>query len=186
LAFKLKRLALAGAIISPAIIAACSPQEATQEVNPTQSLSEQTDDGQTIDLEPSPSLTDPTEVDPAVTAEVTPEELNRLNADINSELQQAVEEVDVLTRLRFENQQNAGAAAAMFANSLTSTENPGGPILDPSAFSVGISPDGVAYLKIEVDSPGDQPAKSPWFDTGEAQGMFVTLGGAGWKKVNSP
>ncbi len=179
LAFKLKRLALAGAIISPAIIAACSPQEATQEVNPTQSLSEQTDDGQTIDLEPSPSLTDPTEVDPAVTAEVTPEELNRLNADINSELQQAVEEVDVLTRLRFENQQNAEAAAAMFANSLTSTENPGGPILDPSAFSVGISPDGVAYLKIEVDSPWGPAGKVAVVDTGEAQGMFVTLGGAG-------
>ena len=110
----MKRLAIAGAMITPAVLTACSPQETTQQpIVSTQDLIDQTEDGQTINedgQEPSPVVEDATEISPAVTVAVTPEELSELNVNINTELQQAVEAADVLTRIRFLNLQNAEAA----------------------------------------------------------------------------
>jgi hypothetical protein len=112
-------------------------------------------------------------------APVSAEELNALIADITVKMQQAVEEADPVNKIRFETSQRAQVAADMFARSLTDAENPADRVLDPKSFSIGISPDGIAYLILEVDSIWGKAHEVAIIDTGTDKAMFVTLAGSG-------
>ena len=134
---------------------------------------------------PAPTAAPPTAAPPALALTATPfapvsaEELNVLIADITAKMQQAVEQADAVSRIQFEVSQRAQVAAEIFARSLTDAENPADRVLDPKSFSIGISPDGIAYLKLEVDSLWGKAGEVAIIDTGADKGMFVTLAGAG-------
>jgi hypothetical protein len=132
---------------------------------------------------PAPTAAPPAPVPTATPfAPVSAEELNALIADITVKMQQAVEEADPVSRIQFEVSQRAQVAADMFARSLTDAENPADRVLDPNSFSIGISPDGIAYLILEVDSIWGKAHEVAIIDTGADKGMFVTLAGAGLEK----
>ena len=112
-------------------------------------------------------------------APVSAEELNALIADIHAKIQQAVDEADPMRKIQFEASERAQIAAEVFARILTDPENPVDRVLDPKSFSIGISPDGIAYLRLEVDSIWGKAGEVFIFDTNSDMGMFVTKGGAG-------
>ena len=134
---------------------------------------------------PAPTAAPPTPAPPTLAPTATPfapvsaKELNALIADITVKMQQAVEEADPVNKIRFETSQRAQVAADMFARSLTDAENPADRVLDSKSFSIGISPDGIAYLMLEVDSLWGKAGEVAIIDTVADKVMFVTLPGSG-------
>jgi hypothetical protein len=137
---------------------------------------------------PAPTAAPPTPAPPTLALTATPfapisaKELNALIADITAKMQQAVASADPIAKIQFEASERAQSAAEMFARSLTDAENPADRVLDPKSFSIGISPDGIAYLRLEVDSVWGKAHEVAIIDTGTDKAMFVTLAGAGLDK----
>lgn len=143
-------------IILALILSACAPAATP---TPTQA---------TADPAPTPTPA-PTE-NPAITTA----QLEQLIADITAELQQAAAEATDLAKIRFDVADRATEAARAFANILAAER-----ILDPGAFTIGISPDGVAYVLLTVDSVWGKANEVALIDTGAKDPMFVTVAGAG-------
>lgn len=183
-----KRLMYTGVIVSEAtLLTACAvqapmiqelPNSAGEAIDSSKDLINNTEDGQEINLETN-TQNGTNEVAPERIPTVTPQELSGLSADISDEIQAAADKADSASRTQFEMSQRAEVAAKIFATSLTNPENPADRVLDSNSFSIGITPDGIAYLMIEVDSIWGRAGEVAIVDTGNDKGMFVSLTGAG-------
>ena len=127
---------------------------------------------ETVDLNPS---TEATSVSAEAT-EVTAAELETLNTDINQKIDEAVrlaEETNPAAAAQFEESNGAETAANIFAGRLSAER-----ILDPKAYSITlVSTSGQARLELTAESPWGAAGDVSVIDTGEKDGMFLTLRG---------
>ena len=127
---------------------------------------------------PATTITNNQEVTPQPEATaVTIDQLNELNTAINSEIAQAVEDADPATKQSYEDMDQSQSVGMIFANSLTSPENPKDRILDKNSFRVFLLDNGRPGLELEVDSVWGKAHEVFVIDTGEKLPMFVTLEG---------
>lgn len=127
---------------------------------------------------PATTITNNQEVTPQPEATaVTIDQLNELNTAINSEIAQAVEDADPATKQSYEDMDQSQSVGMIFANSLTSPENPKDRILDKNSFHVFLLDNGRPGLELEVDSVWGKAHEVFVIDTGEKLPMFVTLEG---------
>lgn len=149
------------AIVSPSQEA---PGDQETDPNSTQGIIDSTSEGQEVDPG-SPEAT-----------EVTAAELETLNTDINQKIDEAVklaEETNPAAAAQFEESNGAETAANIFAGRLAEER-----ILDPKAYSITlVSTSGQARLELTTESPWGAAGDVSVIDTGEKNGMFLTLRG---------
>ncbi|AKM81681.1 MAG: hypothetical protein UT13_C0001G0722 [Candidatus Pacebacteria bacterium GW2011_GWF2_38_9] len=170
-----KWLATGSILTMATILASCTPeaivspsQEAPgdqeNDPNSTQSIIDSTSEGQEVDPG-SPEAT-----------EVTAAELETLNTDINQKIDEAVkvaEETNPAAAAQFAESNGAETAANIFANKLAAER-----ILDPKAYEISlISTSGQARLELTAESPWGAAGDVSVIDTGEKDGMFLSLEG---------
>ncbi|MBU1034024.1 hypothetical protein KKI22_03740 [Patescibacteria group bacterium] len=116
------------------------------------------------------------ETNPAAATEVTIAELETLNTDISQKIDEAVkvaEETNPAAAAQFAESNGAETAANIFAGRLSAER-----ILDPKAYEISlVSTTGQARLEIIVDSPWGEAGEVSVIDTGEQDGMFLSLEG---------
>ena len=162
-----------GAVILSILLSACQAEgNSPTEINNTAPAI-------SAGLPTEPSVNHDNTITVAPNATVAAEELNTLKTEINVKIAEAAESSDPIAKMLFDNSKRAEAAAAVFVKGLTSPENPKDNVLDPNSFFIGIAPDGVAYLRLEVDSVWGKAGEVGIVDTGENNGMFVTLSSSG-------
>lgn len=171
---------LGSAVLLAIILAACSAGlPASRPVNPEQAPSPAAS-GETNNLPDSLTEAAATAAPlPEITQTVSAEELQQLNQDIGEKLEAAVEQADPAIQAQYSDPQRNENIASLFAQSLTDPENPADRVLDPRAFQVGLTPDGIAFLLLTADSPWGKAGEVAIIDTGADKGMFVTVTGSG-------
>ena len=107
------------------------------------------------------------------------EAYRQLQEAITAGLETALGSANILQQVSFGDSQRIQAVADLFAQSLNNPENPADRVLDPRAFQVGLTPDGIAFLLLTADSPWGKAGEVAIIDTGADKGMFVTVTGSG-------
>ena len=128
---------------------------------------------------PSVSLPQPESLAAQAADAAAAEAYRQLQEAITAGLETALGSANILQQVSFGDPQRIQAVAALFAQSLNNSENPADRVLDPRAFQVGLTPDGIAFLLLTADSPWGKAGEVAIIDTGADKGMFVTVTGSG-------
>lgn len=168
--------ALMFATILSILLAACSTVAGTPnpEVPPGGGTNPQT--GETTGL-PAGTEDVSNGAEAATNTPASPEQISKLSQQIDQELDEVAQEVDLITKMRWEATQQGHNSADILANELTSPLNPEERVIAKGSYTALLLPSGHAGLKLIVDSTWGKANEVFFFDTGADKPMVVSLRG---------